>query len=43
VVKAKELNKANNLLFRRNSQTGVLEALPKTGSWGGLNSVLHSN
>ena len=43
VVKAKELNKANNLLFRRNSQTGALEALPKTGSWGGLNSILHSN
>lgn len=43
VVKAKELNKANNLLFRRNSQTGALEVLPKTGSWGGLNSILHSN
>lgn len=43
VVKAKELNKANNLLFRRNSQTGALEALPKTGSWGGLNSILHAN
>ena len=43
IVKAKELNKANNLLFRRNSQTGVLEALPKTGSWGGLNSILHTN
>jgi 2,3,4,5-tetrahydropyridine-2-carboxylate N-succinyltransferase len=43
IVKAKELNKANNLLFRRNSQTGALEALPKTGSWNGLNSVLHAN
>ena len=43
IVKARELSGANGLLFRRNSQTGSLEALPKTGSWGGLNSVLHSN
>ncbi len=43
IVKAKELNKASNLLFRRNSQTGSLEVLPKTGTWAGLNSILHSN
>ena len=43
IVKAKELSGANNLLFRRNSQTGSLEVLPKTGSWSGLNSVLHKN
>jgi 2,3,4,5-tetrahydropyridine-2,6-dicarboxylate N-succinyltransferase len=43
VVKARELNGANNLLFRRNSQSGALEALPKTGNWGGLNSILHAN
>ena len=43
VVKARELSGANNLLFRRNSQSGALEALPKTGNWGGLNSILHSN
>ena len=43
VVKASELSGASNLLFRRNSKTGALEALPKTGSWGGLNSVLHAN
>ena len=43
VVKARKLNGANNLLFRRNSETGALEALPKTGDWGGLNSVLHAN
>jgi 2,3,4,5-tetrahydropyridine-2,6-dicarboxylate N-succinyltransferase len=42
-VKAKELSGANNLLFRRNSQSGALEALPKSGGWNGLNSVLHSN
>jgi 2,3,4,5-tetrahydropyridine-2-carboxylate N-succinyltransferase len=43
VVKGRELSGANNLLFRRNSQSGALEALPKTGDWGGLNSILHSN
>ena len=43
VVKAKELSGANNLLFRRNSQSGALEALAKTGAWNGLNSVLHAN
>ena len=43
VAKASELSGANNLLFRRNSKSGALEALPKTGSWGGLNSVLHAN
>ncbi len=43
IVKAKELSGANNLLFRRNSQSGALEALPKTGSWSGLNSILHIN
>jgi 2,3,4,5-tetrahydropyridine-2-carboxylate N-succinyltransferase len=43
VVKALELSGADNLLFRRNSMTGTVEALPRTGSWGGLNAVLHSH
>ena len=43
VVKARELSGANSLLIRRNSQNGALEALNKSGTWGGLNSVLHSN
>ena len=43
VVKAAELSGGDNLLFRRNSQTGALEVVSKTGSWGGLNSILHSN
>jgi len=43
IVKAIELSGANNLLFRRNSQTGSIEALPKNGTWQGLNSVLHQN
>ncbi len=43
IVKARELSGASNLLFRRNSQTGAIEASTKTGNWTGLNSVLHSN
>jgi 2,3,4,5-tetrahydropyridine-2-carboxylate N-succinyltransferase len=43
VVKAKELSGGSNLLFRRNSESGALEALAKTGTWSGLNSVLHKN
>lgn len=43
IVKARELSGANGLLFRRNSQTGAIEALPKTGTWGGLNAALHKN
>ena len=43
ITKALELSGANNLLFRRNSTTGAVEALLRTGSWGGLNEALHSN
>jgi len=43
IVKAGTLSGANNLLFRRNSLTGGLEAVMRTGTWGGLNSVLHAN
>ena len=43
IVKAMELSGANSLLIRRNSQSGAIEALNKSGIWGGLNSVLHSN
>jgi len=43
VVKAKELSGTNNLLFRRNSTTGAVEVLPRTGSWGGLNAALHAH
>lgn len=43
IVKAKELSGGHNLLFRRNSQTGAIEAQNRTGNWGGLNSVLHQN
>jgi 2,3,4,5-tetrahydropyridine-2-carboxylate N-succinyltransferase len=43
VVKAATLSGAHNLLFRRNSLTGGLEVVMRTGTWGGLNLVLHSN
>ena len=43
IVKARELSGAHGILLRRNSESGALEALPRSGSWGGLNSVLHSN
>jgi 2,3,4,5-tetrahydropyridine-2-carboxylate N-succinyltransferase len=43
IVKAASLSGANNVLFRRNSLDGCLEAVMREGSWGGLNSVLHSN
>ena len=43
IVKASSLSGASNLLFRRNSLDGCLEVIMRTGSWGGLNSVLHSN
>ena len=43
IVKAASLSGASNLLFRRNSLEGCLEVVMRSGSWGGLNSVLHSN
>lgn len=43
IVKAGSLSGANDLLFRRNSLSGGLEVVMRTGTWGGLNSVLHSN
>jgi len=43
VVKAGDLTGASGLLFRRNSQTGAVEALPRSGRWGGLNAALHSS
>jgi 2,3,4,5-tetrahydropyridine-2-carboxylate N-succinyltransferase len=43
VRKALELSGASGLLFRRNSQTGAVEVLPRSGRWGGLNAALHAN
>ena len=43
IVKAGTLSGASNLLFRRNSLDGSLEVVLRTGTWGGLNSILHAN
>ena len=43
IVKAGTLSGANDLLFRRNSLDGCLEVVLRTGTWGGLNSILHAN
>jgi 2,3,4,5-tetrahydropyridine-2-carboxylate N-succinyltransferase len=43
IVKARELSGASNILYRRNSTTGTVEALPNNAVWGGLNDVLHSH
>ncbi|MEU8841889.1 2,3,4,5-tetrahydropyridine-2,6-dicarboxylate N-succinyltransferase [Streptomyces roseus] len=43
IVKALELSGASNILFRRNSVTGTVEARPNNAVWGGLNEVLHSH
>jgi 2,3,4,5-tetrahydropyridine-2-carboxylate N-succinyltransferase len=43
VVKARDLSGMSGLLFRRNSLSGAVEAVPRSGTWGGLNSVLHAS
>lgn len=42
VVKAAELSGVPGLLFRRNSQTGAVEALPRDGRRVELNAALHA-
>jgi 2,3,4,5-tetrahydropyridine-2-carboxylate N-succinyltransferase len=43
VVKARQLSGTSNALFRRNSQTGAVELVARSGGWGGLNEALHAN
>ncbi len=43
VVKAGTLSGASGLLFRRNSQSGAVEVLARSRTWGGLNAALHAN
>ena len=43
VVKARELSGASGLLWRRNSQTGAVEVLPRAGKTFSLNDALHAN
>lgn len=40
--KASDLSGQNDLLFRRNSLTGAIEVIQRTGTWGGLNAALHA-
>ncbi|MGK5552473.1 2,3,4,5-tetrahydropyridine-2,6-dicarboxylate N-succinyltransferase [Actinomadura kijaniata] len=42
-VKARELSKRSGLLFRRNSVTGAVEAVPREGRGIELNAALHAN
>src|SRR3954453_4878458 len=43
VVKALQLSAGDRLLFRRSSQSGAVEAMPRSGAWAGLNAALHAN
>jgi 2,3,4,5-tetrahydropyridine-2,6-dicarboxylate N-succinyltransferase len=43
VVKARELSGADGVLFRRNSLTGGVEAVARTGAGVRLNAALHAN
>ena len=43
VVKAASLSGAHNILFRRNSVSGAIEAVPWKGEGIALNAVLHAN
>ena len=43
VVKASELSGVNNVLFRRNSVTGAMEAVAREGTGIALNAALHAN
>lgn len=42
IVKAVELSGVAGLLFRRNSQTGAVEVLPRAGDGVALNAALHA-
>lgn len=42
-AKGRELSGVHDMLFRRNSVSGAVEALPRTRAWGGLNEALHAN
>ncbi len=43
VIKARELSGLSGLLFRRNSLTGAVEAVPRPGQTVALNAALHAN
>ena len=43
VVKARDLSGRDNLMFWRNSVSGAIEVVARSGSWGALNAALHAN
>ena len=43
VVKARELSGRDNIMLWRNSVTGTVEAVSRSGAWGALNADLHAN
>jgi 2,3,4,5-tetrahydropyridine-2-carboxylate N-succinyltransferase len=43
VIKASELSGSNNILFRRNSTSGAMEAVPRNKQGIELNAALHAN
>ena len=42
-AKARDLSGQPGLLFRRNSVTGAVEAIPRHGMWGSLSADLHAH
>src|SRR5699024_10374274 len=42
-VRARELSRAANLLFRRHSLTGAVQAVAREGQTVALNAALHAN
>jgi 2,3,4,5-tetrahydropyridine-2-carboxylate N-succinyltransferase len=40
-AKGEQMSGTGGMLYRRNSLTGRVEALDRSGSWGGLNQTLH--
>jgi 2,3,4,5-tetrahydropyridine-2-carboxylate N-succinyltransferase len=42
-VKARELSGRSGLLFRRNSVSGAVEVIARSGTWGSLSADLHGN
>jgi 2,3,4,5-tetrahydropyridine-2,6-dicarboxylate N-succinyltransferase len=43
VVKARQLSGKSGLLYRRHSQSGAVEAVPRSAKWDGLNRDLHDH
>jgi 2,3,4,5-tetrahydropyridine-2-carboxylate N-succinyltransferase len=42
-VKARDLSGRPGLLFRRNSVSGAVEVIARSGTWGSLSADLHGN